>query len=813
MADHKKYDDDGAWIPNPSGTKRKKRKKRATRRKKKVVAKKVTAKKATPAKRAEPITESAAVVTESKTSHLSSRFKSLLPDIDDLTRQIIDNDLDYTKAIEVVSKADDLVDWAPNAIVWCADRRFLDMSPYAKQAEVLLALFEEWCPRCSDESYVKNIPVADSIETVMSNVALLEFGKCPHCAFTKGMGRATKAYTDPNELVAVVGQRSGKSALAAMTTSYLIHRNLMLPLPWKEYGLVSGQMLDFTFVATKKEQSEKTLWATFKGMFEGSPWFKAYKEVSDIEGRKAGMPVTVKSLETYMLFGHKRLLIYFAANDPTGLRGSTRFGFAIDELSWFGSKEGGIRANGPETYAALNNACMTLRLSLAKELKRNPECNWPSTLGLNVSSPRSMDDPLMVLYRDSAKSKRAVRRHWATWEAHPEMTLAMLDEIGETAKPTFARDFGAQPPLADDPLVQRTEVVTEAFKSPLATEQRYGPVIRASAVGYVTEKDMAVGVRRAKFLSAGLNDAVDFPNTDHLKEISEKDQADLGTQKELFFDIVRRPLRQRMHIMGVDLGVVNNALAVVCGCLAGNGQFITDFALEVKPRDQHSVNIADVYEKLIVELVERLNVVAVFYDKWSSLHQIQDLAMRFGSLGPLNDKNARRSWLHGLAKRNERPAFLADQYSLNMADALMLISRMEQGDCLFPAMEVPFMDLMVNPQLDATKSPFTHLALQTATVRARGNRLIKPANRDDDLFRAWTNAAVPAFTDELVIDLLSQDSRAEPGKKMAAGSFHVSLGQTGKGIRTIETMGGGGTVSTSGTSDFPVVVRKGTYRG
>lgn len=1263
------FDEDGNWIPEKPKRKRSKKRKRSSKKKKTATASssasttKDTPKQEVPAKRKAP-----AVVTQSKTVDVSSRFRDLLPDIGGLTDQIIEADFDYSKAIEVTTRADDLVDWAPNAISWCADRRFLGMSPYAKQAEVLLSLFEEYCPRCSEPDYVTDIPVGDSVETVMSKVAMLEFGKCPHCSYTKGQGRTDGIIKDPNELVAVIGQRSGKcvdgqteimangerrtvgslvdetfvvvtktknnriayaeatafesgekacieltvshggsvilstdhrvftpdgwveaghlsegdlvaapraipepprpllvsddevimaayllsdgnvtgtscrltnetpevvadftavgdrladgsrsnswrrrlsdeqvkeaqrlaelgwsqtriadrfgvsqpcvstslsrrdkdyvegvvkenddgisyrargltwlketwglrgratekrvpakfyglsnrhlalflnrfwacdgyvdkggvgitlasekmiddlqwmllrlgvraskryklskcqtgefdswrlecsgfdalnfiervkpilgkeqrclelvraltsrkqpksltdpvpvsrkelreiadeihaktgvrcrsvireftsakdssvlsrqmfekmcaefgydgsyrwladtelrwqrvrsveprgvrkvydlsvpetecfiasgmvlhnSALTAMATSYLIHRNLMLPLPWKEYGLTPGQMLDFTFVATKKEQSEKTLWATFKGMFESSPWFKSYKQVSDEEGKKAGIPVTVKSLETYMSFGHKRLLIYFAANDPSGLRGSTRFGFAIDELAWFGSKEGGIRANGPETYAALSNACMTLRIGLEKQLKKNPDCNWPPPLGLNVSSPRSMDDPLMSLYRDSAKSPRAVRRHWATWEAHPEMTFKLLTDIGETAKPTFARDFGAQPPLADDPLVPRIEIITEAFRNPLANEQRYGPVIRPTIQGHVFTKEMAVGVRTAKFLTAGLPDEMERPTWNELKTLEGKDVEELGPLKDTLDDITQRPLHQRMHIMGVDLGVTNNALAIVCGCLIKGGKFVTDFALEIKPRDSKTVNIADVYDNLIVPLVEKLNVVAVYYDTWSSLHQIQDLAQRFGSLGPLNDKNARRSWLYRLAREDKRPAFIADQYSLNMADALMLISRMEQGDCLFPAMEVPFMDLMVNQQLDATKYPFTHLATQMATVRARGSRLLKPANRDDDLFRAWCNAAVPAFTDDLVTDLLAQESRAEPNKKTGGVSFHVALGQGGKGIRTVENLGGGAT-SNSGTEDFPIVSRKGTFRG
>lgn len=770
-------------------------------------------------KKEEPKKETAPLVkTSSKTKEDAStaRFKALLPDIEGLTEKIIEADLDHTQAIEVTTKADDLVDWAPNVLAWCADKRFLGMRPFAKQAEIMINLFEEWCPQCSEPGYVKNIPIDASVEQIMTKVALLDFGKCPHCGFKKGTGRKDGTFVDPLELIAVIGQRAGKSAVASMVVSYLVHRNLMLPVPWKSYGLTPGQIIDFTFVATTAAQSEKTLWATFKGVFTGSAWFKAYKEVCDTEGRKQGIKTTVKSLDTYINFGHKNMLIYFAANNPASLRGTTRFGAAIDELGWFDGESGTgkVRANGPETYAALNNACLTLRASFAKEVEQNPNCNWPVPLMANISSPRSMDDAIMTIYRDSAKNKRVIRRNWATWEMNPYLPKKLLIDTGDLKKPTGMRDYGAVPPLADDPLVQRIDIVTEAFKSPLATESRYGPIIRPYALGYVDEMEVASGIRSTRFITAGLQEDVPQIDLEALRSMKESDLADLGPTKDLLDDLIAKPPHKRMHVMGVDLGTTNNALAVVCGFLAlDNSKFITDFILEIQPKKNLPINIAHVYENLIVPLVEKMNVVAVFYDRWSSLHQIQDLASRYGSLGPLNDGHERRKWLRQLAKNNSRPAFIADQYSLNMADALMLVARMEQGDCLFPSMETDFMELMVNKSIDPIDYPFTHLAVQFATVRAKGARLLKPVNRDDDIFRAWTNCAVPAFSNELVIDLLSQEVRAEPmAKKASASQFHVSIGQAGRGVRQAGNIGSGA-VSTGGTNDFPVIVRKGLFRG
>ena len=140
----------------------------------------------------------------------------------------------------------------------------------------------------------------------------------------------------------------------------------------------------------------------------------------------------------------------------------------------------------------------------------------------------------------------------------------------------------------------------------------------------------------------------------------------------------------------------------------------------------------------------------------------------------------------------------------------MLVSRLEQGDCLFPAMEVDMMELMVNKSLDPTDYPYAHLGLQMATIRARGNRLLKPVNRDDDLFRAWANAAVKAFRDDLVIYMLKQENRAVVSKGRTNVNAHVSLGMVGKGLRQGANMQGG-THSNSGVAGFPVIVRKGTF--
>jgi hypothetical protein len=140
---------------------------------------------------------------------------------------------------------------------------------------------------------------------------------------------------------------------------------------------------------------------------------------------------------------------------------------------------------------------------------------------------------------------------------------------------------------------------------------------------------------------------------------------------------------------------------------------------------------------------------------------------------------------------------------------------MEQGDCLFPALEVGIMELLVNRSLDPVSYPYSQLALQLSTVRARGARLLKPIGGDDDLFRAWANAAIKAFTDETVVDLLSQETRGQPMQQQsnAKRGSYVSMGSAGKGLRRTETLQHGALSNNSSTNGMPMAVKRGVFGG
>ena len=690
----------------------------------------------------------------------TSRFSKSLPDVMGLTNSIIQQDLDYTQALVVENDVDQLVDWAPNVLAFCADSRFLGWRPYARQAQLLLQLFEDFCPRCSNKEWVSgDFPVNASLEEIQSAVALLDRGKCTSCDFTRGQGRATGEFKDPYEMICVIGQRSGKSAVSAAAICYLIHQYCEVATPWKAFELTPGQVMDFTVVATTVGQSERALWSTFRKMLLNSFWFKQYKAVCDEYGQKQGVRETVKVRDMYINFEHKGLLIYNAANDHNALRGSTRMGFAIDELAFFasGDEKSGKRSNGPETYTSLDNSCETLREHVDEVLERNPETTLPIPRGFVISSPKAMNDPIMTLHREKQGDEKAVLRHFATWQFNPKMTKKRLSR--QLKQPNGWRDFGAQPPLTDNALISKTGIVKEAFSSPLAVDPRYHKVLQPTALGLVDEERIRYGRGVRVFKVADVDE--EYEGGRAPPAVSEKLLEQLGPYRETYIDLMARPAHLCPHILGIDIGSTTNSMGIAGMCLVDDGKrLMTDFLLQIKPQEKVPINIAMVFERLITPLVERLHCVGVFYDQWQSLHEIQKLAIDMSAMGPLHSTSEVRRWRNGLRADDELPPFIAERTALSVADANLLVTRIEQGDCLFPPMEVPMLDVIQNKSRSSDDTPFTQLAVQMATVRVKGNRLLKPADRDDDLFRAWSHAAIKAFTDETVMAMLNDTSVA-----------------------------------------------------
>jgi hypothetical protein len=166
---------------------------------------------------------------------------------------------------------------AKNFYQWTTDDRFAGtvMMPFLEQLIWGIVTFGEYCWYCTDLDWLFDTHKCDDTFTKFERkVALLEYGKCPHC----GKGRAQMVNNDGmkfyQELAVNAGQRSGKSAcVGGMLTPYLTHRLLKLQKPSAVYGIAASTVLHGTFVALTYAQAKETLWEFFFGTLIESHWF------------------------------------------------------------------------------------------------------------------------------------------------------------------------------------------------------------------------------------------------------------------------------------------------------------------------------------------------------------------------------------------------------------------------------------------------------------------------------------------------------------------------------------------------------------
>ena len=219
---------------------------------------------------------------------------------------------------------------APNFYTWCVSDKFLNQKPFVEQAIIGTRLFAEYCPDCTDmEWFLHTHKVNDSLLKFERKVALLEHGRCPHCGKDRLYFFKKKKLHAYVELALSAGQRSGKSAVTAMLTTYITHRVLKLERPNEVYGLLKSTVLQGTFTALTFAQAKDTLWDPFYGNILESPWFQQYHAAMDEVGSRYGEEL-YNLKDTFVVYKHRRVSVYPAGPDKRVLRGRTRIFGCLD---------------------------------------------------------------------------------------------------------------------------------------------------------------------------------------------------------------------------------------------------------------------------------------------------------------------------------------------------------------------------------------------------------------------------------------------------------------------------------------------------
>lgn len=148
--------------------------------------------------------------------------------------------------------------------------------PFARQLWILVHFCGEYCPRCADSALndIYAVDVDDDPHEVAERLCLLKKGVCPKCGVTKAKLVLENELRDYQDLILVLGQRSGKSTIVAILIAYWYHRLLMVP---KLSEICSG-IQDFTpitgtLIALSFNRAERLLWNPVKEVISNSKWY------------------------------------------------------------------------------------------------------------------------------------------------------------------------------------------------------------------------------------------------------------------------------------------------------------------------------------------------------------------------------------------------------------------------------------------------------------------------------------------------------------------------------------------------------------
>lgn len=571
---------------------------------------------------------------------------------------------------------------AKNIYEFVFGRKFLNLGAtglYARQFGIALNFFTEYCPKCSDLAYIKrNFEVTDDIKTILERVQLLEHDKCPKCKTTKIDMIRDHILWDNWELAALCGQRSGKSLLAAIISSYTLHKFLKLKSIAETFEVAKPTIFLGTFVALDKSQIQDSTWGYLQNLIKDTPWFSNYCGMLKEHGRRIGRKlVDIDKVETIEFFC-KNIKMNMAAPRPGALRGRTGFCGVIDEIGFLKTKDGDGRVvTADEVYASLNNRMGTL-VTAFENNRLKGSVSIPTPIFLNISSPSHARDKICSLVRgieEDAKTaeedKKTLRRYavtYPTWEVNPMFprTSAYISGKFKTDPKEAERDFGAKPPLSENSFIEDVGTLKSNFTN------------KSNLIAVEYE----IGQKHTNYNIKYLRDDFD---------------------------------RSIPRVLTLDLGFNNNCTAFSIGHFNESSNImITDAFGEIIPINGVEVNFVLLVEKILKPLIEALNVKIVAADRWQSINMLQELEQKYKLKSITYSLKYSDFQFYKQALMNNRIQFPEPE------DAKLLIS------C--PSEEYP---------AAYHNKPVSHFFFQCLTVVDEKEKTVRKGDKTtDDLFRA-----------------------------------------------------------------------------
>lgn len=435
---------------------------------------------------------------------------------------------------------------------------------YRMQYEILRDLFSLRCPFCSNDEY----------DELMELDIELERSVCPKCGYIKDR-------MDYNTLVLCCGMRSGKTATAAMIASWIYYLVLNVPRLDKLFGLLPGQRLRVSMIATAQLQASKTIWGTFEALINNASdeEIRSYLEssrVRDEELKRTGKEWEIGNVDFMCLH-----------SNSGSLAGGTGILVCLDELSRF--VLGSSFRSATEVYSALLASLKTVREYSDSYLK--------DMFGLLVisSSPFYVknDPTLTALYGENYTSRdfrlgqkwsdgKKLCVHMSTWDFNKKFSRESFNEDFVRDYWTAMRDFGADPTQSKTRLFEDMEILENALVDPS----------EVSAFFDFNETILEMG-KNISYLSANCKVIGNFWG--------------------------------KNYVVHVDLGHVKDLLSMVFAHKDDDSDIIwIDGILVLEPRKDLSIYVDTPYD-VIVDLMGKVGIEGVSYDQWQSLSALQRL--------------------------------------------------------------------------------------------------------------------------------------------------------------------------------------------
>lgn len=656
-----------------------------------------------------------------------------------------------------------------NVYEWMTNPRFVgsEQPPFTRQVQVGLSYLTEYCPRCTDMEFFECLEVDTPLEEIEDRVVMLEYGVCPECKTTKAELILEEELNDYMELAVLAGQRSAKTSSVTLFEAYNTCRWLLTPNLPDTFKILPSTVLTSTYTAVTFNQAKNNFWTPLATIFTSSNWFKEYHRFLTDQGRRYGEELFTIN-ETMVRYRHKNLFLSPAAPSKRTMRGSTRIGAAIDELSWFpsGKTKGGKdfeRLDAKEVYTALKRSMATMRAAYRRRLKQGYS-NLPKPLFSNISSPSSKNDALMSLYRQAIGSREIYTGKWATWEFNP---LLSKDDFAEEFRlnPVEAeRDYACNPPLGLNSWIPKLENVTDCFSkkrlngvSVLSTRAKTKNRKTIMSSSYKQIRSLKAEYQGILALDAGYSNnsfafALCYP-------INIPDR--LGTSDDADMDY-----SVRVHVYAVG---------------------------EVIPKEDTPISFNKIYKNVLLPLCMTYNVRYVVSDRWQNIKLLQDLEDATG--------------VEYLEHRLSSPDFV------NVREALY------DGQIEFPKLEMDTAKIVETvlddyPHIFYLK-PVSHLYYQLGTVQDTGSSVVKGEGATDDILRS----VILGYTVLQMPDILEGISETEDtvDSRMALGAIPSMRGRSAttevKGVGVVASSMRSSNRSTGGSMGITGGNTQGRSRG